>query len=370
LRKKAQVKFHLQQPTNFYATLRMRVDGYFESSGRSPHGNFAMGFKSVVLLSSYILPFVAYIVFQPSAGISLALWFLMGLAMAGVGMSVMHDANHGAYSANPAINRIMGWALNLVGGSIYNWKLQHNVLHHTYTNIEGMDEDIAEKAGLRFTEHTKVQPHHKYQWLYALPIYSITTLYWVVAKDFLQFARYIRNGVIPEQTKGKGIILARIIASKLIYVFAFLVVPGLIADIPFILTLSGFLVMHLTAGLVLTVTFQLAHSVEDTAHPIPDEKGIIDNEWAIHQMNTTVNFCRDNKLLSWYVGGLNFQVEHHLFPKISHVHYPAIAPIVKQTAEEFGIPYLEQPSLYKAIRSHIRYLKTLGRLPHPDSLIG
>jgi linoleoyl-CoA desaturase len=346
------------------------VDEYFESTGQSPHGNFAMGLKSVILISAYVAPFVAYIALAPSAGLSLFLWFIMGLAMAGVGMSVMHDANHGAYSANPAVNTMMGWALNMVGGSIYNWKLQHNVLHHTYTNIEGMDEDIAEKGGMRFTEHHELKSHHKYQWFYAFPLYSITTLYWVVAKDFLQFRRYLKNGVIPEHTKGKGLIFARILLSKIAYVFVFLVLPGLISDIPFVLTFSGFMLMHITAGLVLTITFQLAHSVEGTAHPIPDENGIIENEWAIHQLNTTVNFCRSNKLLSWYVGGLNFQVEHHLFPKISHIHYPAIAPIVKATAEEFGIPYLEQPTLRQAIASHVRYLKTLGRLPDPDTLIG
>ncbi|HEX5002603.1 MAG TPA: acyl-CoA desaturase [Bacteroidia bacterium] len=370
MRKKAQVKFLHNQPSNFYGTLRARVDNYFKSNGKSQHGNFAMGLKSAILLSAYVVPFIVYIAFVPGPGISLLLWLLMGIAMAGVGMSVMHDANHGAYSANPAINNIMGWALNMVGGSIFNWKLQHNVLHHTYTNIEGMDEDIAAKAGLRFTEHSNLHARHKYQWLYAFPIYSITTLYWVVAKDFLQFRRYIRNGVIPAHKKGKGLILIRILLAKLVYVFAFLVLPGLISNAPFILTLSGFLLMHLTAGLILTVTFQLAHSVEDTSHPIPDANGIIENDWAIHQMNTTVNFCRKNKLISWYVGGLNFQVEHHLFPKISHIHYPRIAPIVKATAEEFGVPYLEQPNLTKAIRSHIRYLKTLGRLPNPDTLLG
>jgi linoleoyl-CoA desaturase len=126
--------------------------------------------------------------------------------------------------------------------------------------------------------------------------------------------------------------------------------------------------MHYTAGIILSLVFQLAHTVEETTHPMPNAEGIIENDWAIHQLNTTVNFSRKNKVLSWYVGGLNFQVEHHLFPKVCHVHYPEIAPIVKQTAEEFGIPYLEQEHFSNALKSHFAALKRFGTLPHPDEI--
>lgn len=128
--------------------------------------------------------------------------------------------------------------------------------------------------------------------------------------------------------------------------------------------------MHFVAGIVLTVTFQLAHTVEGTSHPLPNEEGVIENNWAIHQMNTTVNFARHNKFISWYVGGLNFQVEHHLFPKISHMHYSEISEIVKSTAEEFGVPYLENKTLWQAIRSHIETLKRFGKLPDLNEAIG
>jgi linoleoyl-CoA desaturase len=294
----------------------------------------------------------------------------MGIAVAGLGMSVMHDANHGAYSSNKTINFLMAHVLNLLGGNTDNWRLQHNILHHTYTNVTHMDEDIADKLVLRFSPHTEVKRVHRFQWVFAFLFYGITTLYWVTAKDFVQYVKFRKNGVNAGTVAENRWMLAKIITLKVIYLFVFLSVPSLFFQIPFSEVLLGFLLMHFVAGLILTVIFQLAHTVEGTAHPMPDAGGIIENDWAIHQLNTTVNFSRNNKWLSWYVGGLNFQVEHHLFPRISHVHYPAISHIVKSTAEEFNIPYLENKTFGKALQSHIQFLKKLGRLPDLNEAIG
>jgi linoleoyl-CoA desaturase len=194
-------------------------------------------------------------------------------------------------------------------------------------------------------------------------------LYWVTLKDFVQFKRYVKEGLTTGSKADNALILAKIIAVKIAYFFVVLGVPALFTSIPFSSIFLGFLVMHFLGGVILSVTFQLAHTVEGTSYPLPNEKGIIENEWTIHQLNTTVNFCPNNKLISWYVGGLNFQVEHHLFPRISHVHYPQIAPIVRETAEEFGIPYLENSTLVKALSSHIVALQQLGRLPDINEAI-
>ena len=200
-------------------------------------------------------------------------------------------------------------------------------------------------------------------------VYSIVTLYWFVAKDFLQYARYVRLGIIKQDRKGRNVILTKIIAVKLGYTLVFFGLP-MYFGIPFIQVFGGFLLMHAIAGMVLTTIFQLAHTVEETSHPVPNVEGIIENDWAIHQMNTTVNFSPRNKMLSWYVGGLNFQVEHHLFPRMCHVHYPGIAPIVKKTAQEFGIPYLEHKTFGKAVGSHIATLRRFGKFPDLDEVMG
>ena len=362
------IRFIPTDKSLFFSTLTSRVDQFFKEKNRSKFGNLQLFTKTVILLSAYLGPLL-WMSFQSiSFGWMLGLWAFMGLAMAGVGMSIMHDANHGAYSAQNKINLLVGSSLNLLGGSIQNWKWQHNILHHTFTNIAHYDDDIADKPGLRLSPHTHVKSTHRFQALYAIFIYGLVTLYWVTAKDFLQYTRYIRNGLNKNTAAQNRVLLAKIIAVKIGYFLLFLGLP-IAAGIPVLQVIAGFLLMHFIGGVILTVIFQLAHSVEETSFPVPNAAGVVENDWAIHQMNTTVNFSRKNKWLSWYVGGLNFQVEHHLFPKISHVHYPKIAAIVEKTAQEFNVPYLVHPSFGHALRSHFTTLKRFG-MPEMDELMG
>jgi linoleoyl-CoA desaturase len=118
--------------------------------------------------------------------------------------------------------------------------------------------------------------------------------------------------------------------------------------------------MHLVAGFILSMIFQPAHVVKETTFPMPNLENEIENSWAVHELLTTANFARKNAVLNWYAGGLNFQVEHHLFPTICHIHYEALAPIVKETAEEFGLPYNEFETFSEAIKSHYDMLKRLS----------
>ena len=364
------VKFLNKNKSLFYPTLKKRVDQYFTDRQIPKHANNSMILKTIVLLLTYILPFPLLLAWQPGLGLSLVLWFIMGLGIAGIGMSIMHDANHGAYSENKIINYLVGHSLNLVGGSVFNWKLQHNILHHTYTNIAHIDEDIQDRLVLRFSPHTLVKKYHQLQYIYAFFFYGLLTLYWVLAKDFIQFIQFTTKGVNPQSKKENTLTLIKIVASKILYFLVIFGLPVFVFNIPFLEVLAGFFLMHFTAGIILTVVFQLAHTVEGTSHPLPDAQGNIENDWAIHQLNTTVNFSPDNKFIGWYVGGLNYQIEHHLFPRICHVHYPQIAGIVKETAAEFGIPYMVNPTFGKALKSHLATLHRFGPLPDWNTAIG
>lgn len=360
---KGSVKFVNKEKQIFFTTLRQRVDQYFKDRQLSKSGDFRLWMKTAILLIAYVVPFVFICITNPGWLWTLACWTVMGLGMAGLGMSVMHDANHGAYSKHKSVNKIMSHILNLMGGSTVNWQLQHNVLHHTYTNITGLDDDIADKPGLRLSPHATQNASHKSQWWHAFLLYMLTTLYWATAKDFVQWIRYRKNKVNAMPEGAYRQLLIKLIIEKMVYFFVFLIMPAVFFEIPFSKLLAGFLVMHALAGLLLTTIFQLAHSLEGTSHPLPGNSGIIENDWAVHQMNTTVNFAPGNKLLSWYVGGLNYQVEHHLFPRISHIHYPAIASIVRTTAKEYGVPYLENKYLSAALKAHIVFLRKMGTLP-------
>jgi linoleoyl-CoA desaturase len=283
----------------------------------------------------------------------------MGLGVAGVGMSVMHDAIHGSFSASSKLNKFFGASIYLLGGNVYNWDVQHNKLHHTYTNLHDIDEDITGKFMLRLSSGDKLKAVHRFQHIYAFFLYSLMTISFLW-KDFKEIGLYNKmaeSGLVKPYPRKE---LVNLIISKIAYVLFIGVLPMMVLDITFGQGFAGFMAMHCTAGIILSTVFQLAHIVEGAGQPAVDDKGNIENAWAIHQLNTTANFAGNNKILSWYIGGLDYQVEHHLFPNISHIHYPAIASIVKSTAEDFGIVYNNKQSFINGLRSHVRMLHNLG----------
>lgn len=356
-------KFNLQNQKEFIQTLKGRVNDYFKNNKRSRFGNIRLWSKTAIMLCLYIAPLVLMLTGIMPFWANMIMYVIMGLGMVGIGMSVMHDANHSAYSSIPWVNRLISYSMELVGGNSLNWKIQHNFLHHSYTNIPGLDADIADKAIIRLEPTAKWKKIHKYQHIYALPLYSLMTLSWIVWGDYLNFASYVRKGLVKQIGAKVNKETMVLIISKSIYLFLHFVLPILILGFVWWQVLIGFLTMHLVAGFILAVIFQLAHVVEETEYPMPDVEGKIENSWAVHQLYTTANFAKGQKFLSWFIGGLNYQIEHHLFPNISHVHYPKISEIVKKTAKEFKLPYHEFKTFGSAMMSHLRQLKELGQRP-------
>ena len=358
------VKFSRSAGTDFYQTLKARVNDYFESKNLSRHSNAPMVVKTITLILVYLLPYflvVTQAVTNP--WLVFSLWALMGVGMAGVGFNVMHDANHGAYSRHAWVNWVLGRFLNLLGGNALNWKIQHNVLHHSYTNINGLDEDIEVGPYLRFSPHQPWYKHHRYQHIYSWFLYSLLTFLWITDKEFKQAIKWKKTGVIESQGRTFGGMITELAFSKVFYFAFILVIPLIFSASPWWMTLLFFAVMHLIAGFISSVVFQPAHVISTADFPLPDETGTMENSWAIHQLATTCDFAPKNRWLSWYIGGLNFQIEHHLFPNICHVHYKDISKIVKATAKEFGLPYHVQPSFRAALWQHIQLLRQFGRKP-------
>ena len=351
--------FDKNKIAEFYPTLRKRVDEYFSKHNLSTHANGAMVFKTIFILGVFIASYVLVII-----GI-LPLWAMLisilihGFFTALVGFNISHDAVHGSYSSNVRLNKILGTTFNFAGTSDYIWKIKHNIVHHTFTNIPEHDDDIDQIGLIRIEQSRKLKWYHRFQHYYVFLLYCFTTIVWVFVNDYKNFFRkkwgYYENNKHP-----KGAFL-RIISYKAIYYFCYLVLPFLVMNIAWYWILVGFVLMHAIQGLTLAIVFQLAHVVEDAAFPTLDENDKVENNWAVHQLYTTVDFARNSPLVRFLVGGLNFQVEHHLFPKICHIHYKKIAPIVKQTAEEFNLPYLESKTFGGALLSHIRLMRKLGR---------
>ncbi|HWB62596.1 MAG TPA: acyl-CoA desaturase [Chitinophagales bacterium] len=354
------IRFTNPRKTNFHRVVSKRVDAYFKDNNISMQADYRMVIKTLVMFGLYFIPYFLIV----SGKLPLwAMWLgtaVMGLGLAGIGMSVMHDANHGAYSKKRWLNRLLGYSLDIVGGNSDNWRIQHNQQHHTFTNIHGHDYDIRERMRLRFTPAIDHKPVHRFMMLYVFVLYALQTFFWVLLKDFANFFQYVNENKDGLSAAARVKRFMGMLVAKLFYVFYLLVVPVLVLHLAWWQILIGFLTLHVVAGFILTVVFQLAHVVENTWFPEPDMDGNVEEEWAIHQMRTTVNFAPKSRLITFYVGGLNYQVEHHLFQRICHVHYPAIAPIVKQTAEEFGVPYLSNETFGAAFASHVRLLKKLS----------
>jgi len=354
------VRFNRKDPQQFLKTLRENVNTYFEQNNVSRTADFRMGIKTAVMLSMFFAPLaLIYMGILPGAW-ALLLYAVMGLGTAGIGLGVMHDANHGSVSRRKWVNEALGYTMNLVGGSSFTWKIQHNLLHHSYTNIYELDEDIHDKPFLRLSPHGIVKPHHRFQHFYALGLYCLATISWVTLKDFRQWNEYRKNGLAAKggfEPRKELIIMS---VTKAIYFSVLLVLPIVLGVNPWIAVL-GFVLAHAIAGFIITTIFQLAHVVEGPDHFVPHPSGTMENTWALHQLGTTANFASASPVVTWFTGGLNHQVEHHLFPHISHVHYRKLSHIVRRTAREFDLSYYEYPSLWSALKSHLRVLKALGQ---------
>jgi linoleoyl-CoA desaturase len=354
------VKFnnHNKLDKQFVATLRKNVNDYFKNNHISTRANFAMIFKTIVMISLYIIPFLFILVTPMHMFLALGLTVFMGIGIAGVGMGVMHDACHGAYSKHKWVNNMLGGTLYLLGSNVLNWKIQHNVLHHTYTNISGLDEDINSKGPIRLAEYKPLKKHHRYQFMYAFVFYGLMTIAKLI-NDFSLLFYYNQKGLVKSQNKTVRNELIKMVIRKTIYLLVILGLPIWLTDFTWYQILIGFFIMHWVASIILSFIFQMAHVVEGAEQPKPEDN--MDTEWHIHQLNTTSDFARHNKVLGWYVGGLNFQIEHHLFPNICHIHYSKLAPIVEKTAIEFGIAYNLKSSFCEALSSHMNRLKELGK---------
>lgn len=353
------LKFNRKSPSGFYAEVKREVENYFTANDISRNANTSMVLKTVLFLGGLPVLYCLIVFGQFSLGVTFGLTILIGMCQAFIGFNVAHDAIHGSYSSNRTVNKLLSYSFNIMGANAYVWKITHNVVHHTYTNIPGHDEDLDVAPGLlRLSRLEERKPIMKYQHLYAFLLYGLASLSWVFRKDYVKFFQakigHTDNTDHPRKEYYK------LFFFKALYYTLFIVVPLIVMEITWWQFVIGFIAMHLAEGLVLGLVFQLAHAVEETDFPEPDQKGSMEESWAVHQMHTTANFSRKSKVAAFFCGGLNFQIEHHLFANICHIHYPAISTIVERVARKHGVPYHENVTFYDALSSHYRILKKMG----------
>jgi linoleoyl-CoA desaturase len=350
---------HFAADSGFHAALKQRVAHYFVSSGKRQTANAAMVAKTTFWLALAVALWLTA-VFAQHRGLAWLSACALGFTLSAIGFNISHDAIHGAYSTRPWINRALSWTFPLMGASTFTWRTAHNVIHHTYTNVAGVDFDLDPGPWLRFRPGAGTRWFHRYQHIYCWPLYALITIVWLVQKDFLQLLEH------KERTgkRAPPIAIASVFVAKAAHVTTFIVLPLLLSRWSALEVLIGYLSMHAVSGVALSIVFQLAHVVEGPAMPDPR---IVDDSWAAHELRTTANFAPRSKIVTFITGGLNHQIEHHLFPRVCHVHYPALARIVSETANEFGLPYHVHETFFDAVRSHARTLKRIGAEASPQS---
>jgi linoleoyl-CoA desaturase len=341
----------------FHREVRRRVDAEFKRLGKSQRDSAQMYLKTAIILVTFALSYVGLVFFATNGWQGLALGLVLGTATAGIGFNIMHDGGHQAYSRRHWVNRLSALALDMVGGSSYIWQWKHARFHHTWVNVAGHDSDIDLGVLGRLSPAQPRRPWHRWQHIYLWVLYGVTAIRWHLYGDF----RDLITGTIGERpfTRPRGWDLAALVIGKLVFFTLAFGLPLLLH--PPGTVLLFYVLVSAVAGVLLALVFQMAHVVEEAAFPLPDASGQqMDTPWAIHQMHTTVDFARSNRVLSWLIGGLNFQVEHHLFPRISHAHYPMVARVVEATCHEYGLPYLSHRTFAAGIASHYRLLRRLG----------
>jgi linoleoyl-CoA desaturase len=345
-------------PHSFHSELKKRISSYFEEVGKSTTGDYPIFMKAVILMVCFLAIYIHLVFFTPGVVLQILESILLGGVVAAIGFNVMHDGAHGSFSKYKWVNSFAALSLNILGGNNFMWNVKHNVIHHAFTNVDGVDDDIDIQPWMRMSTTQKKYRLHKYQHVYFWFLYSLLYIFWIFVLDYQKYFKSKIGSMPLKKMKLSDHLVFW--GFKVFHLFLFVGLP--IYMVGFTSWLISFLIFTLVAGLVLSLVFQLAHTVEHTAFPMPDEStGKMEDEWAVHQIKTTANFATNNKLVSWLVGGLNFQIEHHLFPKISHVHYPAISKIIRQACQEYGINYIEYPRVRYAVASHVAFLKQMGR---------
>jgi len=345
----------------FIKDFRARVNDYFESNNISPFANGEMYFKTAFAAVAWIFAYYLIISgFSNESGyVLMASYLLLGFVNIFIAFNIMHDATHDAYSANKTVNKIMGYSMDFVGGNQYLFRRMHGA-HHGYVNIHGIDVTLETHGLFRFSPDEPWLPRHRFQHFYTFGLYSLAMLQWVTLKDFKWFfgEAHIGNQKNIKHPREEYVAL---FIGKSVYYGLTLIIPMIVLPYAWYGVLGAWVFMHILPGLTFALMFQVTHIYEGTTFPLPDDGGNIDNNYALHVLETTADFSRKSKIGTWLMGGINIHVVHHIFPKICHVHYPKITQILIETCEDYGIEYQENPTFWKALKKHYSILKHLSK---------
>ncbi|MFP4416753.1 MAG: fatty acid desaturase family protein [Chitinivibrionales bacterium] len=348
-------KLHFSRDLEFHRALNSRVNEYFISKRIPRTATASMYLKTALVLFAFFGSYVLLVFWADTIWEGIILSIFLGFSAAGIGMNIQHDASHGAYSKNPGVNRLLSMTLDLIGGSSYMWQWKHVRFHHTFVNIPDYDTDIDLGHLAHITPKQKKLWYHRWQQFYLWPMYSLLAVKWQFFDDFssLILGRLGKHKI----PRPKGVDLLVFVIGKATFFSIAFVIP-LMVRTP-LQVFVFYLFAALVAGITLSLIFILPHTVEESEFPLPSN-GRIDHSRDKHQIRVTADFARGHRIFSWLVGSLNYHREHHLFPRICHVHTPHLAAIMDEVCDSAGVKHVEHPSYTEGMASHFRFLKKMA----------
>jgi linoleoyl-CoA desaturase len=340
---------------SFPKVLRRRLDRFFADRELSPKADSRMWVKIAAGLAVLGGSWIALYALKLNSWQFVALYLLSGLAQTFLLLNIAHDSNHNAISSVPQINKLLNYVFDVCGINSYMWRILHHRGHHSCINLHGEDDALTGRGIFRFTPHEPRAPYHRFQHIYALFFYAMFSLDYVFVRDFESFF-FPTHGYL-KRTRHPAREYAILFAGKGFYLTYMLILPVVLLGKSPLLVAGAFMLVHLVVGLSVTLVFQTTHTIDTTYFPA--DRSEFDNG-VYHIFATTADYATGNPLVSWLAGGLNHHIVHHLCPFVCHTHYAPLTQIVKETAEEFGVPYRQHPTMTRAILHHLILLKQLG----------
>lgn len=350
--------------SDFYPVVKGRVEKLLKDSKLNE------GESSVLFFKTFLV-FLGWAVFYYLAMIQG--WILaavvLGVFHAQIGINIAHDGAHGTYSKNKIIQTIASYGMDIMGGCSVVWQHQHNIGHHPNCNKhgdakhaskhDGYDPDATSGAPfIRITPNQPWRPAHRFQHFYIWGLTTMMGFKWFVndIRAFFFRRKYLSFEFYETSTTDFWVQLI----TKAVFIVHAVIIP--LSIHPFARWFPMFLLYVFTIGYMFVLMFSVNHLTENTIYPNEtDFTG--PRDWAMYQVRTTSNFATHSLFWTWFSGSLNFQIEHHLFPGITHTYLPYIQPIVKQACKEYNLPYKDFPSYWDAFYSYYHHIKTLGQSP-------
>lgn len=342
--------------SKFTKVLYQRINRYFTETGKSKRADARMITKITAGLFWLVLSYLSLYVITLNTWQFFIIYLLHGLAQVFLLLNIAHDANHHAISGRSGINKLLSYSLDICGISSYMWRILHHRGHHSCMNIYGEDEAILAHGMFRLSPHAPWKKIYQFQHLYAFLIYGLVSLDFVFYKDFYFFFFSDYRHVQGRHHPAKEYFL--LFASKIFYLGYMIFLPVFLLGLSPWFIITVFLITHYFMGFITALVFQTTHVIETSHFPRSSEEF---EHYVHHIFATTADFSTRNPLANWFFGGLHQHVIHHLCPNICHTHYPALTGIVRSTARDYGIPYRENRTMYKALVKHFHLLKRLGK---------